>query len=634
MPVAASAGQNDSSVTRYHPLLPKPGHHGNLSPTLLSPGSNHIFSGDPQACLQEIRQLASPTNLIHQGADNTLTASSHPPSHLFGRHTPTGLFPVQPVMEQHSFPPPHRSSSSGYDLREVPQRRSHQDHVAQPHFPMYYSGHRGTEDPTRKSESPTRKRRRISHGVVDVAANSASPSILNNHWEHASTSDRVRRHSFTQRHLALPDCCNTPRCRHSPNTRKSRFQERPTNSFNSHSAEYRSFQSPSASSQSGQHHHPQVGLLPHPGLPPSGSPPQGQQPHQNYMFDISQGQGSVAAGFSTQVPVCNRNSNGNSHIQLFSPPFFPGGNTGHPAPPISTSHHQMDPTGFSCNCFNQGHQLMHATHPPPPPQSTVQQYHHPLFLHSPTAHSTPCIQPQANPMPSPVSQRQQYQGSQAMPQVQDSELDLVMEPRLSPYPSLSPPLGHHGSSLTASPPLTHLLQDQAQGYQPQPDFLCLGSYSHGRRLNQNRRANNRRWRSTVIATPPSPHSGFILHFLAMLSNPLVPAFAPDITNPESPEAENYEALLNLAERLGEAKPKGLPKCEIEQLPSYRFDSDKHETDQTSCVVCMCDFEARQILRVLPCSHEFHARCVDKWLKSNRTCPICRGDAALSSQQTE
>lgn len=75
-------------------------------------------------------------------------------------------------------------------------------------------------------------------------------------------------------------------------------------------------------------------------------------------------------------------------------------------------------------------------------------------------------------------------------------------------------------------------------------------------------------------------------------------------------------------------------------------------DQTSCVVCMCDFEIRQILRVLPCSHEFHAKCVDKWLRvslrqnrneyefifksllyfsvlkqSNRTCPICRGNAS-------
>lgn len=33
-----------------------------------------------------------------------------------------------------------------------------------------------------------------------------------------------------------------------------------------------------------------------------------------------------------------------------------------------------------------------------------------------------------------------------------------------------------------------------------------------------------------------------------------------------------------------------------------------------CVVCMSDFESRQLLRVLPCSHEFHGKCVDKWLR--------------------
>uniref|UniRef100_A0A8C0J010 RING-type domain-containing protein n=1 Tax=Chelonoidis abingdonii TaxID=106734 RepID=A0A8C0J010_CHEAB len=80
------------------------------------------------------------------------------------------------------------------------------------------------------------------------------------------------------------------------------------------------------------------------------------------------------------------------------------------------------------------------------------------------------------------------------------------------------------------------------------------------------------------------------------------------------EMENYEALLNLAERLGEAKPRGLTKADIEHLPSYRFNPESHQSEQSLCVVCFSDFEARQLLRVLPCNHEFHAKCVDKWLK--------------------
>jgi E3 ubiquitin-protein ligase RNF38/44 len=42
-----------------------------------------------------------------------------------------------------------------------------------------------------------------------------------------------------------------------------------------------------------------------------------------------------------------------------------------------------------------------------------------------------------------------------------------------------------------------------------------------------------------------------------------------VGSPDSPQTENYEALLNLAERLGEAKPRGLAKMEIEQLPSCK-----------------------------------------------------------------
>nr|BAC87078.1 unnamed protein product [Homo sapiens] len=84
--------------------------------------------------------------------------------------------------------------------------------------------------------------------------------------------------------------------------------------------------------------------------------------------------------------------------------------------------------------------------------------------------------------------------------------------------------------------------------------------------------------------------------------------------PLTPSPARMQALLNLAERLGDAKPRGLTKADIEQLPSYRFNPDSHQSEQTLCVVCFSDFEARQLLRVLPCNHEFHTKCVDKWLK--------------------
>ncbi|XP_065072022.1 E3 ubiquitin-protein ligase RNF38-like [Rhopilema esculentum] len=73
-----------------------------------------------------------------------------------------------------------------------------------------------------------------------------------------------------------------------------------------------------------------------------------------------------------------------------------------------------------------------------------------------------------------------------------------------------------------------------------------------------------------------------------------------------------------------SEPRGLSKLDIEQLPSYIYEDDsKFSSEHMRCVVCLCDFEKSENLRILPCAHEFHSKCVDKWLKSNPTCPICR-----------
>ncbi|GMI86340.1 hypothetical protein HRI_002303300 [Hibiscus trionum] len=43
-----------------------------------------------------------------------------------------------------------------------------------------------------------------------------------------------------------------------------------------------------------------------------------------------------------------------------------------------------------------------------------------------------------------------------------------------------------------------------------------------------------------------------------------------------------------------------------------------------CCVCLSSMEEGEERRVLPCMHEFHRGCVDRWVSSCRkNCPICR-----------
>ncbi|GLJ39551.1 hypothetical protein SUGI_0808080 [Cryptomeria japonica] len=45
---------------------------------------------------------------------------------------------------------------------------------------------------------------------------------------------------------------------------------------------------------------------------------------------------------------------------------------------------------------------------------------------------------------------------------------------------------------------------------------------------------------------------------------------------------------------------------------------------SDCAVCLTDFKEHEMLRLLPkCSHAFHPECIDLWLSSNTTCPVCR-----------
>jgi len=83
-------------------------------------------------------------------------------------------------------------------------------------------------------------------------------------------------------------------------------------------------------------------------------------------------------------------------------------------------------------------------------------------------------------------------------------------------------------------------------------------------------------------------------------------------------------LLRLDETIGEVKHRGLQLTDVQHLPSYEVQesasSTAHDTSVQVCVICLDDFIARQMIRALPCCHEFHAKCIDRWLIVRR--PTC------------
>ncbi|XP_010911967.1 RING-H2 finger protein ATL78 [Elaeis guineensis] len=45
---------------------------------------------------------------------------------------------------------------------------------------------------------------------------------------------------------------------------------------------------------------------------------------------------------------------------------------------------------------------------------------------------------------------------------------------------------------------------------------------------------------------------------------------------------------------------------------------------SDCAICLSEFAPGERVRVLPkCNHGFHVRCIDRWLASRSSCPMCR-----------
>ena len=44
---------------------------------------------------------------------------------------------------------------------------------------------------------------------------------------------------------------------------------------------------------------------------------------------------------------------------------------------------------------------------------------------------------------------------------------------------------------------------------------------------------------------------------------------------------------------------------------------------TSCAICLDDFNRGDNVKRFACSHIFHTPCIDRWILTNLSCPVCR-----------
>jgi len=87
---------------------------------------------------------------------------------------------------------------------------------------------------------------------------------------------------------------------------------------------------------------------------------------------------------------------------------------------------------------------------------------------------------------------------------------------------------------------------------------------------------------------------------------------------------SYESLLALASALGEVKPKATSDRVIASLPTGVFqDWAKPDSDER-CPICLDDYEPSDpVMKLTDCPHWLHKGCLEQWLHSANTCPVCR-----------
>ncbi|KAL4028073.1 hypothetical protein IC575_011265 [Cucumis melo] len=95
--------------------------------------------------------------------------------------------------------------------------------------------------------------------------------------------------------------------------------------------------------------------------------------------------------------------------------------------------------------------------------------------------------------------------------------------------------------------------------------------------------------------------------------------------------ENLEADRVVNDTRQSGVGAGLDEALIKSISIYKFKKGEGLIEGSDCSVCLSEFQENESLRLLPkCSHAFHLACIDTWLKSSSSCPLCRCNIASTN----
>jgi len=77
--------------------------------------------------------------------------------------------------------------------------------------------------------------------------------------------------------------------------------------------------------------------------------------------------------------------------------------------------------------------------------------------------------------------------------------------------------------------------------------------------------------------------------------------------------------------------KGASRKQIGALPTQTYVKHRGTNLQgDQCAICLAVFNNKDTIRIMPCDHIHHKKCLDNWLLLQGTCPVCRYDITNES----